>query len=48
MIRNLLTKDEGKTLEFKENCRSLRNIVRTAVAFTLFTAVNWHHCYRNT
>lgn len=33
MIPNLLTKDEGKTLEFKENCRPLRNIVRTAVAF---------------
>jgi len=33
MIRNLLAKDEGKTLEFKENCRSLCGIVRTAVAF---------------
>ena len=33
MILNLLTKDEGKTLEFKESCRSLGSIVRTAVAF---------------
>ena len=33
MIPKLLTKDEGKTLEFKESCRSLRGIVRTAVAF---------------
>ena len=33
MIKDLLAKDEGKTLEFKGNCRSLTNIMRTAVAF---------------
>jgi ATP-dependent DNA helicase RecG len=33
MIKNLLARDEGKTLEFKENCRSLAKIVQTAVAF---------------
>jgi ATP-dependent DNA helicase RecG len=33
MIKELLTKDEGKTLEFKENSRSKGNIIRTIVAF---------------
>jgi len=33
MIQAFLARDEGKTLEFKENCRSLQQIVRTAVAF---------------
>ena len=33
MIEGLLARDEGKTLEFKENCRPLDSIVRTAVAF---------------
>lgn len=33
MIEGLLARDEGKTLEFKENCRPLQRIVRTAVAF---------------
>ncbi len=33
MIKTLLARDEGKTLEFKENCRSLAKIVQTAVAF---------------
>ncbi|MBM4046092.1 MAG: hypothetical protein FJ279_13335 [Planctomycetes bacterium] len=33
MIEDLLARDEGKTLEFKENCRPLDRIVRTAVAF---------------
>jgi len=33
MIESFLARDEGKTLEFKENCRPLQNIVRTAVAF---------------
>lgn len=33
MIQSLLAKNEGKTLEFKENIRSLGNIVRTVVAF---------------
>ncbi len=32
-IEYLLAENEGKTLEFKENCSSLANIVRTAVAF---------------
>lgn len=33
MIEALLACDEGKTLEFKENCRPLERIVRSAVAF---------------
>lgn len=33
MIEAFLARDEGKTLEFKENCRPLTSIVRTAVAF---------------
>jgi ATP-dependent DNA helicase RecG len=33
MIDGFLARDEGKTLEFKENCRPLDRIVRTAVAF---------------
>ena len=28
MIQTYLVKDEGKTLEFKENCRSLRRIAQ--------------------
>lgn len=32
-IENLLAREEGKTLEFKENCRSLPKIVQTVVAF---------------
>jgi len=34
MIQSYLARDEGKTLEFKENCKSLQHIVQTAVAFT--------------
>jgi len=33
VIKSLLAKDEGKTLEFKRNCVSLAKIVQTAVAF---------------
>lgn len=33
MIENFLTRDEGKTLEFKENTKPLSNIIRTVVAF---------------
>jgi predicted HTH transcriptional regulator len=33
MIEGFLARDEGKTLEFKENCRALKSIVRAAVAF---------------
>lgn len=33
MIEGFLARDEGKTLEFKENCRPLEGIVRTVVAF---------------
>lgn len=33
MIKSLLAKDEGKTLEFKRNCSPLAKIVQTAVAF---------------
>src|ERR1700761_1287011 len=33
MIEELLTKREGKTLEFKENTKSLQKIVQTIVAF---------------
>ena len=32
-IANYLKRQEGKTLEFKENCQSLTRILRTAVAF---------------
>lgn len=33
MIEAYLARDEGKALEFKENCRPLGHIVRTVVAF---------------
>lgn len=33
MIKDLLAQDEGKTIEFKENLRSVQSIVRTVVAF---------------
>jgi len=33
MIQSYLSRDEGKTLEFKENCKSTKNIIQTAVAF---------------
>ncbi len=33
MLEELLTKEEGKTLEFKENIKSLQKIVQTIVAF---------------
>ena len=33
IISDLLTANEGKTLEFKENCRPMKGILRTAVAF---------------
>ncbi|MBU1023741.1 ATP-binding protein, partial [bacterium] len=33
MIENLLTKDESKTVEFKQDCKSLTRIIQTAVAF---------------
>ncbi len=33
MLESFLARDEGKALEFKENCRPLDHIVRTAVAF---------------
>jgi ATP-dependent DNA helicase RecG len=33
VIKSLLAKDEGKTLEFKRNCSPLAKIVQTAVAF---------------
>jgi len=33
IISDLLTANEGKTLEFKENCRSMHSILRTVAAF---------------
>ena len=33
MIEELLSRDESKTLEFKENANSLPNIIKTVVAF---------------
>jgi hypothetical protein len=33
MIEDLLAKEEGKTLEFKENTKSLPKIIQTIVAF---------------
>ncbi len=33
MIEEVLSRDEGKTLEFEENAHSLPNIIKTVVAF---------------
>ena len=33
MLKELLARDEGKTLEFKENTSSLQKIIQTIVAF---------------
>lgn len=33
MLEELLAKDEGKTLEFKENTKSLQKIIQTLIAF---------------
>ena len=33
MLAELLARDEGKTLEFKENCRPVQKILQTVVAF---------------
>jgi len=33
MIEELLQQEEGKTLEFKENCKSLDRIIHTIIAF---------------
>jgi ATP-dependent DNA helicase RecG len=33
MLEQLLARDEGKTLEFKENTNSIQRIVQTAIAF---------------
>ncbi len=33
MLEDLLAKDEGKTLEFKENTKSLQKIIQTVIAF---------------
>ena len=33
MLEELLTKEEGKKLDFKENTKSLQKIVQTIVAF---------------
>lgn len=33
MVESFLARDEGKSLEFKENCRPLPKIVQTVVAF---------------
>ena len=33
MLEQLLARDEGKTLEFKENSNSIQRIVQTAIAF---------------
>ena len=33
MIEEILTKQEGKTLEFKENTKSMQKIIQTIVAF---------------
>lgn len=34
MIEDLLIRDEGKTLEFKENVKSLSKVIQTIIAFT--------------
>ena len=33
MIQDLFIREEGKTLEFKENAQSLPGIIKTVVAF---------------
>ena len=33
MLEELLSKNEGKTLEFKENSQSLQKIIQTIIAF---------------
>ena len=33
MIENLISRNEGKTLEFKENTKSLSKIINTIIAF---------------
>jgi ATP-dependent DNA helicase RecG len=33
MIEELLSREEGKTLEFKESTQSLSNIIKTVIAF---------------
>jgi len=33
MIQKLLARNEGKTLEFKENAESLNGIIKTVIAF---------------
>lgn len=33
MIRDYLTQNESKTLEFKENAKNLSRIVKTVIAF---------------
>lgn len=33
MLENLLARNEGKILEFKENTRSLQKIIQTVIAF---------------
>jgi predicted HTH transcriptional regulator len=33
MLKELLAKEEGKTLEFKENTQSLQKIIQTIIAF---------------
>jgi predicted HTH transcriptional regulator len=33
VVERLIARDEGKTLEFKENCNSLLPLARTVVAF---------------
>lgn len=33
MLEELLSRNEGKTLEFKENSQSLQKIIQTIIAF---------------
>ncbi|MGZ3732720.1 MAG: AlbA family DNA-binding domain-containing protein, partial [Parachlamydiaceae bacterium] len=33
MLEEILTRNEGKTLEFKENSQSLQKIIQTVIAF---------------
>ena len=33
MLEEILAKNEGKTLEFKENSKSLQKIIQTVIAF---------------
>ncbi len=46
MIEKLLHENEGKTLEFKENTKSLAGIIKTIIAFCKHCRRNPYHWHR--